>query len=449
MFSCSTFSRAIIIALYLILFSGSFSGVAVAQITLTAAEIAELRSQSQTAFAEKRNQDALNFISRVVVSEPTNLKARFFRAQILVAMGRGGEIREELMLMSRLKLPQSEIDKALLLIEVIDKSERRLSLTALIKLGIGSTDNVNSWPKGGFRTSGGSEFPLPDAVNNVFMPIDETLTEGTISLNGIYEISENRDLKVNFGFSTSSRNGQDTVNADRKYISMNGSLQKDFGSGYSVKAGYFIANLDRVNDKDGTDVSTDIATKTMSFEGFKLFDNGITIGYRFTNSSNDHSKLSTANLSDSIVDTHSIYAGSLVGKTAYIRGTLSFAEAKSDHLNDIASNVQKSKDRVNKETPSASLLVVKILPYGQRLNTSLSYSDSEFEQQEVNTGVLRNDKTTSLSLGYAVNAETVWKPLKGFVFGIDGSYLKTKSNQASARVTSKKYMVSLSRKFQL
>jgi hypothetical protein len=54
----------------------------------------------------------LRRIENVLRFKPSDLSARFFRAQLLVSMGRGDEIRDEIELLSRLRLPDSEVAKA-------------------------------------------------------------------------------------------------------------------------------------------------------------------------------------------------------------------------------------------------------------------------------------------------------------------------------------------------
>ena len=83
-----------------------------AQAGLTAEQVMTERSAAQGALANGDRVEALRRIENVVRAMPDNLSARFFRAQLLVAMGRGAEIRDEIELMTMLNLPNADRQKA-------------------------------------------------------------------------------------------------------------------------------------------------------------------------------------------------------------------------------------------------------------------------------------------------------------------------------------------------
>lgn len=91
-----------------IIFDAGYSNSVMAQETVSDEQVQTTREAAQKALAEDRKEDALDLISQVVIARPTDLSARFFRAQILVALGRGPEIREELVLMASLNLPAED-----------------------------------------------------------------------------------------------------------------------------------------------------------------------------------------------------------------------------------------------------------------------------------------------------------------------------------------------------
>ena len=117
--------------------------------TLTDEQVSELRGEAQQFLIDKKPEDALAKIVQVIIARPADLAARFFRSQILVSLGRGEEVRQELELMTTLKIPQADKDKAKQLIETIDKMGRRFSGSFTLKAGLGYGNNVSSWPNGG------------------------------------------------------------------------------------------------------------------------------------------------------------------------------------------------------------------------------------------------------------------------------------------------------------
>ena len=429
--------------------AASLNSVALAQAKLSPEELEDKRKEAQQFFADGDLQQALNSINQFIIASPADIRARFFRAQMLAALGRGEEIIEELKLMSRLNLPKEDIQKAKNLITAIERDGRPWEATLTVRAAYGQTDNINSWPKGGERTSGGSNFPLPDPVNNKFDKISDDVAEGSVGVRGKYGLNDNRDLNVLFGFSGKRADGADTVNQDATTISANLGLEKEFANGMTSKFSFSRTNIDRVNEKDTETVNTDMAVNAMKFEVGRDFGENNSGGYSFTTSSADHKNTGTADLSDGTTETHTLFLGGLLGDRTFIRGTFSYAEASSDLENDTVANVNKSKDRVNKATSSFTLIGVHVLPYSQRIIGTATYKEVNFDEQEVDTGVKRKDTSQIYTLGYSIKGEQLWSPLGDVSLGIDVSRSKTSSNQDSADVTANKIMFSLTKKFDL
>ncbi|MDB4852124.1 hypothetical protein OAI23_01375 [Alphaproteobacteria bacterium] len=109
--------------------------------------------------------EALQRIEQVIIAALRDLSARFFRAQILVSLGRGQEVRQEIELMASLKLSANEQAKVNALLAQIHGQSDPFSGKLTAKLAMGYADNVNAWLKNGVTTVGGLELPLPDPVN--------------------------------------------------------------------------------------------------------------------------------------------------------------------------------------------------------------------------------------------------------------------------------------------
>ena len=429
--------------------AASLNGVAVAQTSMSAEQLDAQRKEAQQFFADGDLDASLKSIEKLIIASPTDIRARFFRAQILAALGRGEEIIEELKLMSRLNLPAEDIQKAKNLITAIERDGRPWEAVVTVKAGFGQTDNVNSWPKGGERTSGGSNYPLPDPVNEKFDKISDTLAEGSVGIRGKYGINENKDLNILFGLSGKYKDGADTVNQDAKTLSGNLGIEKEFSNGLTTKFDFLRTNLDRTNRKDDEDVNTDMAINTLKFELGRKFGDSNSGGYTFSSSQADHKNKDGADLSDSTTETHSLFLGGLVGGQTFIRGTLSYAEASADLENDTVANINKAKDRVNKATTSFTLIGVRVLPYSQRIIATATYKDAKFDEQEVDTNVKRKDTSQIYTLGYSIKGEQLWAPLGDVSLGFDVSHSSTSSNQDSADVTANKYMFTITKKFDL
>ncbi|MCE2518179.1 MAG: tetratricopeptide repeat protein, partial [Alphaproteobacteria bacterium] len=431
------------IASSLILGSAATTSVAFAQTELTDQQIDETRKTAQNAFSEGRPEEALSLIEKVIIASPADLSARFFRAQILVALGRGAEIREELVLMSSLNLPEEDIKRAKKLIAAIDKDGSRLSGKASISLGLGYTDNANSWPKNGSYTSGsGLVVALPDPVYDQSKKQTDTLRKASVSVYGTYDITEARDLVGDFNFSASIDDGSTTVNKDKKTYSAGGGISYTFPTGTGFKVGGSVASIDRVNYHNDSNVSTDIDQTSYNVainQQIGPFGTGI----RHVSSTSDASKLETADQSDATTVTNSIFVGAPFGKTMYFRGTLSAGESRSDATKDI----EASRKKVDKDTSSFNLIAVKVLPHSQRLVASASVSETKFKSNYVGDNILRKDTTNSLTLKYTIEGEELLDMLTGYELGSSLSMSSTSSNQESSKVTANTLMFTISRRF--
>ena len=96
-------------------------------------------------FAENDLKLALAAIERVIIAKPTDIPARFFRAKIVVLMNRGNEVKDELELITTLKLPQKDIQAAENLLSEIEKWNRKFTGNSTVLFGFGYTDNANNW----------------------------------------------------------------------------------------------------------------------------------------------------------------------------------------------------------------------------------------------------------------------------------------------------------------
>ena len=154
-----------------------------AQQSLSDAEIQSLRNEAQQHVQQKQFDAALDRMTQVVIARPTDLSARFFRAQILTSLGRGAEIASELHLMTTLDIPKADKQKARQLLAAIKMRDRRFTANITFKAGIGYGNNINSWPKGGQVTSKtGIDAAMPDPIYRKYDKKSDTIRSGSASL---------------------------------------------------------------------------------------------------------------------------------------------------------------------------------------------------------------------------------------------------------------------------
>jgi hypothetical protein len=138
-----------------------------------------------------------------------------------------------------------------------------------------------------------------------------------------------------------------------------------------------------------------------------------------------------------------------VGNRAYFRTSVLASKMRSDLSKGTTSEFKKSRERVNKDTRGISVLGLILLPHDQRIVGTASYNHVKYDEQIVSGGLKRKDKIGALTLGYSINGVQVWSELEGLSFGIYAQISKTASNQSSAKITSKTYMLSVAKSFDL
>ena len=407
------------------------------------------RAAAQQLLADGQANAALRRIEQVIIAAPRDLSARFFRAQILVGLGRGDEVREELLLMSSLKLSTDDQAKAAALLAQIDGGADPFSGKLTLKLAMGYADNVNAWPKNGTTTAGGVELPLPDPLHQKFDPVSDRVTEGVVSFSGKQMLNERRDLAAKFGVSGKLKEAADTVNADQKFLAGNIGIEKQFSAGIMIEAGIAKSDLNRVNRRNDTDVNSDVSMIKYSAGTAVKLPHQMRLAYQFEYAKHDHRNSSGADLSDAKTKTSRLSLGGPVHETVYLRGSLSHARTSSDQKTAIRSVAENGKTRVNKHANSASLLALVVLPHQQRIIGSATYRHSKYTRQYVNVGKRRRDKTQIYALGYSIDGGQFMPELEKIRFGFDISHARTNSNQASAEIHSKTYMLLASRSFDL
>ena len=410
---------------------------------LSESEIASLRAEAQNLLVEKMPEAALAKIEQVIIASPTDLAARFFRSQILVSLGRGAEIKDELQLMTTLNISADDKAKARALIEAIEKAERRFEGSLTVKGGFGYGDNVNSWPTGGETTStAGIDAAMGDPIYKKYKPIHDTFTAGSLTFRGSYSLSADKSLKANFSLSSSMKEASDTISLDNKIQSGSLGLQKDFTSGTTVKIGTSSTTLDRVNEHEGSAVTSDVKYGSYDAEVSQKFLGTYSAGVKVSSKTSRNSKITNAKNSDANTSSASLFIGRPLTKTSYGRITVSQTKARANETVDTA------KTKVNKDTNSVSALYVIALPNDQRIVSTLSYAEGKHLKKLIKNKN-RLDKTTSATLSYNIKGSSIWSKLSGLDFSIDGTFSETESNQASARIASKTIMFNISKKFDL
>ncbi len=409
-----------------------------------------LRTQARLALRDNNPERALRLSEQLLIANPRDLQARFLRATILVSLGRGAQIRDEVALMARLDLSAKDKSRAQALLAAIDKQNQRLALAADFSIGYGYTDNANSWPESGQYTyRDGAVGALPDPAYEEFSELDDTFYSVKLGLSGSYIFGQSRKNIVRFGISQTEKKGADTENIDSAFTRYNVSFETMLPLEIRARLGFFVSDDDRTNQKiafdgDGQSVLNSDREKT-SFDFLLSKKFGIfSAGLRFAALETDVSGVPNADISDAHADTGSFFIGFPLGRTNYFRLGMSSTEQRSDYG---GTNKQDGRERVDKDSDNYTFLFVKSFGSNHRLILSYTASESDFKENLVGDGIKRSDDLELMSARYSIDAGRVWQPLSDYALGLDIARLEGSSNQAAANVESLTYTLFFSRKF--
>ena len=163
-------------------------------------------------FAENDLEPALAAIERVIIVKPTDISARFFRAKILVLLNRGNEVKDELELITTLKLPKKDIQAANKLLDEIEKWNRKFNGSRTVLFGFGFTDNANNWSDSGKANPTVNLASLYDENKKY----SDFFGNATLMVNGQYALDSRKRFNIDLSGGVTAKTLADTVEQESK-----------------------------------------------------------------------------------------------------------------------------------------------------------------------------------------------------------------------------------------
>lgn len=421
-----------------VLCSGSANAVTEAEYQANKDDIDLARTYAAELFASGKYEQALTVIEDVIIAKPVDLAARFFRIQVMVALGRGDEVLDELEFMTTLKLPASDKDRAESLIALIKKNESPLNAMASLKIGLSHADNANSYPETGVGSTvydvASSSFvssgTKTDNSNGGQKKLSDTISEVTLGYFGSYRLNDADTSKLNFAVSMARKAGDETINSDGSTKLARLGYERKYGN-FSTELAYSYVALDKTNKSSATGTSQDVAPDTkLSIPSLSFsyrFANKMSTTYSYSQMASTNSGIADANYYDGTTKKHSISLSSPVGSSSLL--TTSYA------VNDYTADLAAANNATDKEFSTLSASLITVWAKGHRTKVSYSLTNTEFKN--VNTslnvgsgGVKRKDDKSAFSLNYIIGGDYFFEALKDWSFDVGYSMTETDSNFA-------------------
>ena len=377
-------------------------------------------------FAENDLKLALAAIERVIIAKPTDIPARFFRAKIVVLMNRGNEVKDELELITTLKLPQKDIQAAENLLSEIEKWNRKFNGNSTVLFGFGYTDNANNWSDTGKANPTVALASLYDENKKY----SDLFANATFVVNGQYALDSYKRYNIDLTGGITAKSLGDTVEQKSKITFAKVGLSWKSASQLKLYSSYGKTKLDRENRFKDTNVNSDIDISTWEV-GFKQkLSAGKSFGYSYSDAFNDHSAIDTAYKSDANTQKHKLNLSLPMTKTMFFSGNVSTTSNRADSRIDAA---KKSSD---KDITAYSANLFKILEGGGTLVFGYSASSTDFATQVVTSGEKRADSNATYKLGYRMPAEKMITALDGWKIGVEYKLSDSSSNLEAAGLSS-------------
>ena len=395
--------------------------------------------------AEGNLSQALAGIERAIIALPTDIPARFFRAKVLVLLGRGNEIKDELQFITTLKLAPSDLDEAKKLLSEIERAGRTFSGSVSVQAGIGYTDNANSWSKTGLQYG---NVPLTSLYNDD-KKADKTY-KGAVIFSGKNTLNDSRTLALKYTAGGTTNQALDSFEKDMRVTLGSLGLEYESKDGLilGLKAG--VTRIDRNNEvtPETTGVEetlfTDINSTKYSVEIGKKYDGGTKVSYIYSDTTDDHKRGASPNNSDSQIAGHEIRLFTPVSQSALLSASMYKKASRADLSTDAA------KRTSNKDTTGYSLKLFHILAPGHLMTYGYTSSETDFLTQNVpSTTTKRADEANSWSVSYRIDGDKLWAPAKDWKISFGASRSDSDSNLEAAAVESTTYDITASKVFDM
>jgi len=400
------------------------------------------RTYAAELFAQKKFDQALAVIEDVIVAKPVDLAARFFRIQIMITLGRGEEVLDELEFMTTLKLPTSDLERAQSLIELVKRNESRLNATVSLKMGFDYNDNANSYNETGetWVTSDGSTWTgtaRTDTANNATKKLADTIYNTSVGYFGSYKLNDAQTRNLNFALSSTYKNGTDTINSDGVITLARFGYEENIGN-FKTELSYTSVKVNKKHNKTsgGTSVAPDTSIGIPGLSmSYKFGDKSVS--YAYTSAKSKNTGIDAARQYDNTTGKHKLSFSSPVGKQSL---ALVSYETGAYESKDAA-----YKEAFDKDITTLSGTLITIWKAGHR--TSLKYASTSKDNKYTFQNYKREDTSTTLTANYTVSGDVFYEPLKdwSFTFGYKNS--QTDSNNPTYDVKSNSYGLTVERRW--
>ncbi len=378
-------------------------------------------------------EGAVERLNAILIVDPLDLEARFLRAKILVLNGRGSEVLDDLRIMESLGLSDADRAEVRQLIRFAEGDTRRLSSIAFLELGLGFTDNANSWPDAGKATVDGQEFTYPASVYGGSKAYSDTTAHGRLGLSGVLRLDQRNATRAFYALTLSGARASRTVESEGRTTSASAGIRHSLGK---VTASFRInlSDTDRVNTygERNLPVTTDMVSRSASVGlGYRLGSDGL-LGYSLGYGRRDHSGIRDADNSDADVMTHGLsWQSRIAGDSFYVvRATHARARARL--------SADPARSASDKDITAFSVTYGTELSDAQRLELEASFRLTAFPQQMIAGSRERRDKARFISVSYThdLGELTGFRDhLDGWEVQVGASYQTTSSNQLLAEVS--------------
>ncbi len=370
---------------------------------------------------------ALAASTRVIRAAPADLDARLLRAQILIKMRRGKEAVDDLQTLSKLPLPNAQLNRINAMLKRLGRAYSVVEMHAFVRFGIRDTDNANSFPEEGkfeALSTGGTvtELDYTDILNNRTSKLQDRIASATIGVKGKYKFSDDIREYIYFSAQRVFNNGNNTVQTDSNSSSASLGLRITRGLN-DFDLGVGATTLNQINSTltTATDppsyvtVNTDVELLSITGTYTRRLIKGTRFFYNASYSELNHSNTPTADLYDSEKVSHTTGILMPVFNLFFLRASYNYAERRARQ------EIEAAKARTSRDTEGYSASIYYQPFQGHTINAFYNFSESEYLLKVSSHPRLRLDESFVYGVSYSFQGDFIhelfadWKMTASYI----------------------------------
>ena len=375
---------------------------------------------------------ALAAVERIILIQPLNINARIIRARVLMGLGNFGAAEQELRALDVLPLPAAAGEQIDALLADVESEQNPWSAQGFVSLGMSRDDNVGNHTDTGFvaNASGVQDGRLVDSEGFETQRSD-TAAQLHTGLTLTYDLgTQDRDMLY-----VSARGG--VLRGDRSELrdEVSKGLTLGVRAPGPVNAHAYLSfdetHRSTLTDSRNTSAvpQDDVTTQGVGLQLSTVWQQ-TTLTSSTTYNTADFSGRQVSDRSDANTVAQSFDLFKPINDQWAMTGRIGAEHRRADKPTvDLANETQ------DRNTRALNVGAIYLPAMGHRVTASVGLKSLQYKQRLLTDQYIRDDRQTTLSLGYTLMGAALSPALSDWSFNANAQHSKTDSNMITYDVT--------------